>query len=110
MKWIKFRFIMPKHLTNKKEVLQQARKYIARGWTKGKFEYGLNFCALGAVRHTTRTEQTTWNLYTETINYLDDMCRKLNGTDIVSFNDRPSTRKKDVLNLFDYCIEHAEAA
>lgn len=40
----------------------------------------------------------------DTHDYLDAYCSSQFGTTIIGYNDKPTTKKKDIMNLIDNCI------
>lgn len=94
------------------KILRGARDLIARrgGWTQNTYDNGRGaYCAVGALRQVACGNTYLPNRapagYTNAYRLLD----RTSGGNILGFNDRGSTRKKDVLTAFDRAIELAES-
>ena len=101
-----------------KQVLQEARDLIEKGWTQHSFARDENgdevevfsdkavcFCSLGALRRTSETAHQ--NIQAKTL--LWDKVKVVSGyMGIASYNDYFLTDKKDVLKVFDEAIKSCE--
>jgi hypothetical protein len=76
-------------------------------WIKGAYENGVQVCAIGALRRARRGIEFTNNCAHE---YLMKAVRKVapNTAAVEAYNDRRSTKHKDILALFDSAIADAE--
>lgn len=95
--------------------LKYARALIrGRGkWIKGTYDNGQQVCSVGAIQRAYRTRVSGHERYS--CNGYDqcayDFLRKSvpqKGMDIETFNDRSTTTKKDVLDLFKRAIAAAQ--
>lgn len=110
-------------MTKKEKValLVAARALLARpkGWVKGtaceyvggKLDYA--YCATGACRHIAG-EWVVIGASLKTTKLIRELRLTLKDDgdkycDVIVFNDKPATRKKDVLSLFDRTIERLSA-
>lgn len=90
------------------EVLQEARKRIQGGWIKGslmrknpRVKQGISYCLVGGVGLLGHPDKT--------LDARIALRRALGtGQSLMTFNDRSTTTKKDVLNLIDWAIALAE--
>ena len=98
------------------EGLQKARDHISnpRMWFKGG-DYSENgsrgalrgepCCALGALMWSSGGDNT---FYSEMFDYLRFACPIHGG--VTNYNDRPNTKHKDIMALFDRAIKKAKGA
>ena len=97
------------------DILKEARDLLNKGWTKGMYtDMNGAYCAVGALRQVATgdygLEHVVPMLFECIPNHPSEFREWWNQWDeIVSFNDRLSTAKEDVLALFDCAIQKAEA-
>lgn len=86
------------------ELLGEARDELAMGWTKGAYSHNGSVCAVGAIeRVALRTMDVVAAARAQA--EVDRLAREIYGDSRVQeFNDRYSTSKQDVLDLFDKAI------
>lgn len=98
------------------KVLKQARALLAKrgGWIKGQSDNGNgSYCATGAIFEVVPDYERRNDAYSSLASKLPKAYQGIYpdpGSDIVGFNDRSATRKKDVLSLFDRAIKAAKKA
>ncbi len=86
-----------------KEILQEARGFIEKGWIKGvSYDGEGNYCAVGALDKACTGKDVTYHDYINLRLKLDSLVEVGIITD---FNDNPKTTKEDVLAVFDKAIE-----
>lgn len=100
-------------------LLKRARERVANGWCKKRLENGEgSYCVIGAVRADEFRNSDfdalaylyvslPWYHRLLPINKFDEYSRA--DSKIGRFNDRPRTRRKDVLRLYDRAIAKARA-
>ena len=106
-------------MTPTEKILRQARDLIAapHAWRKGSLEGTTrghhSYCAVGALQAAGRNEMAKRGKYgfrflgyRKARRLLDEVAPV---SDIVNFNDQPSTKKRDILAAFDAAIEQAAA-
>jgi hypothetical protein len=90
------------------KILKKARALVKKGWVqeapKIETSRGYSYCALGALREVNRSL-----FVIDTIAYaaLLSACPE---DSVATFNDAPTTKKRDVLEMFDVAIATAEEA
>lgn len=104
------------------EVLERARNKIKRGWVKGNFQLGQNFCAVGAIREALEQERRKGTnvpfdaeiCLTEKLaenipkrNFLIRF-RGCEQQQVMAYNDARLTTKFGVLRMFGKTIKKAK--
>lgn len=86
------------------DTLGRARDIIIeKGWCRGNYSDAQGrHCTLGAVM--AATNDGSIYMYDDVINALQESLDNAGSYSIVSWNDRPTRRKRDVVRLFDRAI------
>ncbi len=82
--------------------LKKARDNVKKGWVKGVYTTNGNnqFCAMGAVIYS--------GSESETRRAVTGLITKVKGTSIITWNDRPKTTKRMVLDFYRRIINKLE--
>lgn len=97
---------------NMLQVLQEARARLAKrnGWIKGESHNGrAGYCATGAIYYVMGGHIDRHKLYKTLAKQIPDKDRidLLNPhSSILLYNDRPETKKEDILDMFDKAIKY----
>lgn len=90
------------------EVLSKAREKVKAGWTQGTWAEGSRVCAMGGIAYGLNgdaNDLTGTSTSSAAKALQDEIKRKLGYVVAVeTFNDDMSTKKKDVLSVFDSAI------
>ena len=103
-----------------KNVLQDARKLLEQGWTKGvcardidgkpvntRDAEACSWCPEGAIY----AIEQNWHIVDEALSLLLLLVNRFSNReydDVDEFNDHPGTTKEDVLELFDQAITRCD--
>lgn len=87
------------------EMLKRARDKLLRGWTQRRMWTGAGetraYCAVGAIYASTRDH----NLMASARHRLS----RLAGVEIMSWNDQPERKQREVIGLFERAIVEARS-
>lgn len=84
------------------ELLQGARALLEKGWIKHRFEYGKNYCIVGALNIVDKGMQSRY--FIEAIKLLEDQIPRGRSCQVMAFNDEDRTTHQEVLSLMDRAI------
>lgn len=93
--------------------IKKSRAFLRRHkWGKGSYYKNEKYCAMGAVRAVLRNQDQEYSIHDAVQNYLTVNCVPNAGKafNIIDYNDKPETTKKDIDNVFTCAIEKLEGA
>lgn len=83
--------------------LRNARKLIARGWTRGAYSHGgTQFCAVGALHRVLEGQNGPYMLAIDTLESV------IGHPDVIGWNDAPERTQEHVIVAFSLAIARAK--